>query len=70
MPRSWPATSKLQRVRVEVFVKEQDVVLALEVAVRLVRVLLCLEVGRELKEVANLLGREVEQLEEVASQRG
>ena len=47
--------------------EEQDDVLSLEVAVRLARALLCLEVGREIDEVLDLLGGEVEELEEVAA---
>ena len=47
--------------------EEKDDVLALEVAVRLPGALLRLEVGGEVNEILDLLGGEVEELEEVAA---
>jgi hypothetical protein len=63
-PWSCAATSNAVRVRVEVFSKDQRDVLACQVLPFVTAVLGGLEIGREPEEELQLLGREVELLEE------
>ena len=65
MPRSRPATSKAQRVRVEVFFKQQHDIAAHQVPVADAQMLFALQALGQIEQMADFVGRVVQKREEL-----